>query len=120
MDGMIDSLMGIFEIPCPFDLCSENVHPALGVKGELWPELGVGPGRGAGVPDGGRGSSPQTRAPAGPGGMGSCLDSAPGCRCCVTDLRAPQPKSSCHVMSDSFATPWTVAHQAPLSMGFPR
>ena len=23
------------------------------------------------------------------------------------------------VMSDSFATPWTVAHQAPLSMGFP-
>ena len=25
----------------------------------------------------------------------------------------------CSVMSDS-ATPWTVAHQAPLSMGFPR
>ena len=24
------------------------------------------------------------------------------------------------VMSDSFATPWTVAHQAPQSMGFPR
>ena len=24
------------------------------------------------------------------------------------------------VMSDSFGTPWTVAHQAPLSMGFPR
>ena len=23
-------------------------------------------------------------------------------------------------MSDSFATPWTVARQAPLSMGFPR
>ena len=23
-------------------------------------------------------------------------------------------------MSDSFATPWTVVHQAPLSMGFPR
>ena len=23
-------------------------------------------------------------------------------------------------MSDSFATPWTLAHQAPLSMGFPR
>ena len=23
-------------------------------------------------------------------------------------------------MSDSFATPWTVAHQAPVSMGFPR
>ena len=24
------------------------------------------------------------------------------------------------VVSDSFATPWTVAHQAPPSMGFPR
>ena len=24
------------------------------------------------------------------------------------------------VMSDSSATPWTVAHQVPLSMGFPR
>ena len=24
------------------------------------------------------------------------------------------------VGSDSFATPWTAAHQAPLSMGFPR
>ena len=24
------------------------------------------------------------------------------------------------VMSDSFVIPWTVAHQAPLSMGFPR
>ena len=23
-------------------------------------------------------------------------------------------------MSDSVVTPWTVAHQAPLSMGFPR
>ena len=27
---------------------------------------------------------------------------------------------SCSVMSDSFVTPWTVACQAPLSMGFPR
>ena len=27
---------------------------------------------------------------------------------------------SCKVVSDSFITPWTVAHQAPLSMGFPR
>ena len=27
---------------------------------------------------------------------------------------------SCSVMSNSFATPWTVAHQAPLSMGFSR
>ena len=26
----------------------------------------------------------------------------------------------CSVMSDSFMTPWTAAHQAPLSMGFPR
>ena len=34
------------------------------------------------------------------------------------------PKSSLlfssKVVSDSFATPWTVTHQAPLSMGFPR
>ena len=28
--------------------------------------------------------------------------------------------SACSVMSNSFATPWTVAHQAPLSMGFSR
>ena len=27
---------------------------------------------------------------------------------------------SCSVMSDSFMTPWTAAHQAPLSIGFPR
>ena len=27
---------------------------------------------------------------------------------------------SCSVVSDSFATPWTVAHQAHLSMGFSR
>ena len=27
---------------------------------------------------------------------------------------------SCQVVSDSFVTPWTVACQAPLSMGFPR
>ena len=27
---------------------------------------------------------------------------------------------SCSVVSDSFVTPWTAAHQAPLSMGFPR
>ena len=27
---------------------------------------------------------------------------------------------SCLVMSNSFVTPWTVAQQAPLSMGFPR
>ena len=26
---------------------------------------------------------------------------------------------SCQVLSDSFATPWTVAHQGSLSMGFP-
>ena len=26
---------------------------------------------------------------------------------------------SCSILSDSFATPWTIAHQAPLSMGFP-
>ena len=27
---------------------------------------------------------------------------------------------SCSVMSDSFATPWAVARQGPVSMGFPR
>ena len=27
---------------------------------------------------------------------------------------------SCSVVSDSFATPWTVACQSPLFMGFPR
>ena len=27
---------------------------------------------------------------------------------------------SCSVMSNSFVTPWTVAHQVPLFMGFPR
>ena len=27
---------------------------------------------------------------------------------------------ACSVMSDSFVTPWTVAQQAPLSMGFSR
>ena len=27
---------------------------------------------------------------------------------------------SCQVMSNSFATPWTITHQVPLSMGFPR
>ena len=27
---------------------------------------------------------------------------------------------SCSVISNSLATPWTVAHQAPLSMGYPR
>ena len=27
---------------------------------------------------------------------------------------------SCSVVSHSFATPWSVSHQAPLSMGFPR
>ena len=26
----------------------------------------------------------------------------------------------CSISSDSFVTPWTVARQAPLSMGFPR
>ena len=27
---------------------------------------------------------------------------------------------SCYVVSNSLATPWTVAHQDPLSVGFPR
>ena len=33
---------------------------------------------------------------------------------------APLLLFSCSVVSDSFATPWTVDHQAPLSMGFSR
>ena len=33
---------------------------------------------------------------------------------------SPQGLVCCCVMSDSFATPWTVAHQVPPSMGFPR
>ena len=33
------------------------------------------------------------------------------CLCCML---------SCSVMPDSFVTPWTGAHQAPLSMGFSR
>ena len=28
--------------------------------------------------------------------------------------------TSCSVMFDSFATPWTIARQSPLSLGFPR
>ena len=32
----------------------------------------------------------------------------------------PSLLSSRSVMSDSFTTPWTVAHEAPLSMRFPR
>ena len=38
----------------------------------------------------------------------------------------PQKLTECYVVVQSlshvrlFATPWTVAHQAPLSMGFPR
>ena len=27
---------------------------------------------------------------------------------------------SCSVVSDSFVTAWTLAHQAPVSVGFPR
>ena len=42
---------------------------------------------------------------------------------CPPDLpesRACHCLFRCQVMSDSFVTPWTVAHQAPLSMGFSR
>ena len=37
-------------------------------------------------------------------------------------LSSPSPPAPnlCSVMSKSFATPWIVAHQAPLSMGFSR
>ena len=34
------------------------------------------------------------------------------CCCCLL--------FSCYIVSESFATPWTLAHQAPLCMGFPR
>ena len=36
------------------------------------------------------------------------------------DMRKKKVKRKCSVMSDSFSTPWTVAHQAPPSMGFSR
>ena len=42
------------------------------------------------------------------GGVGKCGDFMMGCCCLVIEL--------CIL----FATPWTVAHQAPLSMQFPR
>ena len=35
-------------------------------------------------------------------------------------MPVPLPLFSCWVVSDSFVTPWTVAHSAPLSMGFSR
>ena len=62
----------------------------------------------------------------------SCWDSAVGSCHCMSLLhfatrplregsRFAHSVSENHsVMSDSFAIPWTVAHQAPLSMGFPR
>ena len=34
-------------------------------------------------------------------------------------LGAELPSGSWWYMSDSFVTPWPLAHQAPLSMGFP-
>ena len=37
----------------------------------------------------------------------------------LTELVALLLLLSCYVVSDSFATPWTAACQAPLSMGFP-
>ena len=40
----------------------------------------------------------------------------PTCRFCISGLLL----FSCPVMSDLFAIPWVpIAHQAPLSMGFP-
>ena len=38
----------------------------------------------------------------------------------LTDLSPAAAVLSCSVMSDYLVTPWTVARQAPLSMGFPR
>ena len=34
--------------------------------------------------------------------------------------KVPMLLLSHYIVSDSSATPWTVAHQAPLSVGFPR
>ena len=39
---------------------------------------------------------------------------------CVEMLYSSSVQFSRSVMSNSFAVPWTVACQAPLSMGFPR
>ena len=38
----------------------------------------------------------------------------------MNQLRRKWSKPTCSDVSDSLGTPWTVAHQAPLSMGFPR
>ena len=35
-------------------------------------------------------------------------------------MKVKSESVSCSVVFDSLLTPWTVAHQAPLSMGFPR
>ena len=48
----------------------------------------------------------------------------PRFRECLLNLQGTEltvcPYWTCSVVSDSFATPWTVPCQAPLSMGFPR
>ena len=41
-------------------------------------------------------------------------------KCLRHDCDHKYESVSCSVMSDSFATPWTVIHQAPLSMEFSR
>ena len=38
----------------------------------------------------------------------------------IMDILKVKLLFSCSVVSHSFVTPWTVPHQAPLSMGFPR
>ena len=43
----------------------------------------------------------------------------PTCMSLTTKLRSWDDCFSCSVVSNS-ATPWTIAHQAPLSIGFPR
>ena len=40
--------------------------------------------------------------------------------CCITDDISSLPPMLCSVVSSSFVTPWTVTHQAPLSMEFSR
>ena len=38
----------------------------------------------------------------------------------MNQLRRKRSEPTCSVVSDSLGTPWTVARQAPVSMGFPR
>ena len=70
----------------------------------------------------------QQRGPAGQQASSVCVCSVCVCVCvcvyvraCVCVCARARASGLCHsVVSDSFVTSWTVAHQAPLSMGFSR